>query len=158
MIGARSFATVEGDIDVGRVLAEVASPDIGGTSVFVGTVRAGRNPAGVAVSSLWYDVYDGATAGWLDRAATAIEQAVGVRLACHVVQRRGAVPVAATAVVAAVGAPHRREALEGCALLVEALKYESPVWKAEMFADGTLDWVACDMSERASEELLARHQ
>jgi molybdopterin synthase catalytic subunit len=155
---AKSFATVGGDIDLAEAVGHLASPEIGGTAVFVGTVRAGRNAVGVAVSSLWYDVYDAATHGWLDRAATAIELSVGTPLACRVVQRRGRVPVGATALVAAVGAPHRREALDGCALLVEALKYESPVWKAEMLADGTTDWVACDGAERASENMLARRQ
>src|SRR5215217_1121443 len=94
---AKSFATVDGDIGLADVVGHLASPEIGGTAVFVGTVRAGRNAAGVAVSSLWYDVYDAATQGWLDRAGAAIERTVGTPLACRVVQRRGRVPVAATA-------------------------------------------------------------
>ncbi|MCU1523476.1 MAG: molybdenum cofactor biosynthesis protein MoaE, partial [Microbacteriaceae bacterium] len=46
-----------------------------------------------------------------------------------------------TALVAAVAAPHRREAFEACAHLVELIKAQVPIWKRQHLADGATEWV-----------------
>jgi molybdopterin synthase catalytic subunit len=45
------------------------------------------------------------------------------------------------ALVAAVAADHRGEAFETCARLVDAIKERLPVWKHQVFADGSDEWV-----------------
>ena len=43
-----------------------------------------------------------------------------------------------------VATAHRKEAFEACAQLVEQVKHRLPVWKRQVFADGTDEWVnAC---------------
>ena len=45
------------------------------------------------------------------------------------------------ALVAAVAADHRQAAFATCAELVDAIKQRLPVWKRQIFADGTDEWV-----------------
>jgi molybdopterin synthase catalytic subunit len=40
-------------------------------------------------------------------------------------------------VVIAVGAPHRPAAFDACRAFLEALKAELPVWKKEIYDDGS---------------------
>ena len=45
------------------------------------------------------------------------------------------------ALVAAVATAHRREAFEACARLVDETKARLPVWKRQVFTDGSDEWV-----------------
>jgi molybdopterin synthase catalytic subunit len=45
------------------------------------------------------------------------------------------------ALVAAVAADHRKAAFETCALLVDTVKARLPVWKHQLFVDGSDEWV-----------------
>jgi molybdopterin synthase catalytic subunit len=47
------------------------------------------------------------------------------------------------AIVAAVATAHRREAFELCARLVDEAKARLPIWKRQLFDDGTDEWVNC---------------
>jgi molybdopterin synthase catalytic subunit len=57
--------------------------------------------------------------------------------------RVGVLKVTDLALVAAVSAPHRGEAFEACRELVEQVKHRLPVWKRQVFADGSHEWVNC---------------
>jgi len=43
----------------------------------------------------------------------------------------------------AVAADHRQEAFAVCAELVDEVKRQLPIWKRQVFADGTDEWVNC---------------
>jgi molybdopterin synthase catalytic subunit len=45
--------------------------------------------------------------------------------------------------VAAVSARHREEAFAACIALVDLAKERIPIWKHQVFADGTDEWVNC---------------
>jgi molybdopterin synthase catalytic subunit len=49
------------------------------------------------------------------------------------------------AVVVAVSAAHRGEALDACHRLIDDLKGTVPIWKHQRFADGTTEWVGVDL-------------
>ena len=75
-------------------------------------------------------------------------QRLAERLAGHgqvlrsaVVHRVGRLAVGDLAVVAAVGAVHRAEAFEVCRSLIDELKATVPIWKHQVFTDGTDEWV-----------------
>ena len=57
--------------------------------------------------------------------------------------RVGRVAVGDVALVAAVSTAHRREAFDICARLVDEIKHRLPIWKRQLFADGTDEWVNC---------------
>jgi molybdopterin synthase catalytic subunit len=42
-----------------------------------------------------------------------------------------------------VSTDHRREAFDTCAALVEEVKAQLPVWKHQIFTDGSDEWVNC---------------
>ena len=61
--------------------------------------------------------------------------------AVAVVHRVGTLMVGDVALVAAVSAAHRQAAFAACARLVEEVKARLPIWKRQVFADGTDEWV-----------------
>ena len=62
-----------------------------------------------------------------------------IRLA--VLHRVGHLEVGDVAVVVAVSAVHRASALAVCRELIDAVKAEVPVWKNQIFEDGSDQWV-----------------
>jgi molybdopterin converting factor subunit 1 len=119
-------------------LAAVASPEAGGTVVFLGTVRADAG----AVSSLSYSAYremaeevmrdiaDEARAKW-PLHGVAILHAVGT------------LEVGEPTVVTACSAPHRDEAFEACRYLIDEVKRRVPIWKKEAGPQGER-WVGME--------------
>ena len=63
--------------------------------------------------------------------------------ALAVSHRVGRLAVGDVALVAAVSSMHRREAFEVCARLVDEVKHRLPVWKRQVFDDGSDEWVNC---------------
>jgi molybdopterin synthase catalytic subunit len=45
------------------------------------------------------------------------------------------------AVVVAAACPHRAEAFEACRALIDNLKKDVPIWKHQLFSDGSSEWV-----------------
>jgi molybdopterin synthase catalytic subunit len=63
--------------------------------------------------------------------------------ALAVAHRVGPLRIGDAALVVAVSAAHRQEAFAAAALLVDEVKLRLPVWKRQVFGDGTQEWVAC---------------
>jgi molybdopterin synthase catalytic subunit len=57
-----------------------------------------------------------------------------------IVHRVGLLAPGESAVVIAAAAPHRTPAFRACEEAIERLKKEVPIWKREVFADGSV-WV-----------------
>jgi molybdopterin synthase catalytic subunit len=57
--------------------------------------------------------------------------------------RVGELRVGDAALLAAVSATHRGQAFAACEQLVELAKKRLPIWKRQVFADGTEEWVNC---------------
>jgi molybdopterin synthase catalytic subunit len=57
--------------------------------------------------------------------------------------RIGRLVIGDVALVAAVSSMHRCEAFDVCARLVDEVKHRLPVWKRQVFDDGTDEWVNC---------------
>jgi molybdopterin synthase catalytic subunit len=53
----------------------------------------------------------------------------------------GVLEVGDLAVVSAVSAAHRGSAFEASRALIDRLKQRVPIWKHQVFADGTEEWV-----------------
>ena len=67
-------------------------------------------------------------------------------LAVAVAHRVGDLVVGDVAMVAAVSCAHRGDAFEACRDLVERVKARLPVWKHQVFADGSEEWVGAEGS------------
>jgi molybdopterin synthase catalytic subunit len=64
-------------------------------------------------------------------------------LTVAVSHRVGTLAIGDTALIAVVSSPHREAAFGACARLVDELKRELPIWKRQVFGDGTDEWVNC---------------
>jgi len=64
-------------------------------------------------------------------------------IAIAVSHRIGPLQIGDSALVAAVSAAHRGEAFRACADLVDEVKHRLPVWKHQVFSDGSDEWVNC---------------
>lgn len=124
-------------LSVDEVLAAVAHESAGGTCFFVGTVRDLDEDR--TVTSLRYEAHPTAEKE-LRRVAEAVAGEVPV-LALAAVHRVGELSIGDAAVVVAASAAHRGEAFTACRRLIDDLKREVPIWKRQVFGDGTAEWV-----------------
>lgn len=130
---------------VGDAVAAVTRPECGGIGVFVGVVRTSSTEAGDrTVLSLEYEAHP-TMAG--ERLREIRDQAIetwglGAAVAIH---RTGACDVGEPTVVVACAAPHRAEALDACRHIIDAIKVTVPIWKREVYSDGSA-WVGADHS------------
>jgi molybdopterin synthase catalytic subunit len=130
------FAT-RGPIDVSRLLAEVQDSGRGGTTLFVGSVRAGKDDG--AVEAIEYSAYEAMLEAEFGRiVAEAEARWAGSRV--RAVHRLGIVPLGDASIVVAAAAPHREAAFEACRYVIEEAKRRLPVWKKERLPDGALRW------------------
>ena len=107
--------------------------------VFCGVVR--EVDRGRAVTELEYEGHPGAEAVLGEIAAEfAAEPEV---LALAVSHRVGQLAIGDVALVAAVATEHRSAAFDVCARLVDEVKARLPIWKRQVFSDGTDEWVNC---------------
>ena len=105
---------------------------------FAGAVR--DHDGGREVLRLEYSAHPSAGQVLADVVAHVADQSHGVR-AVAASHRVGVLQIGEAALVAAVAADQRRAAFDTCAELVEAIKAQLPVWKHQLFADGTDEWV-----------------
>jgi molybdopterin synthase catalytic subunit len=133
----RQVGISESPLDVERAIRLVSGPTVGGIALFVGTVR--NRDHGADVVSLDYTQHPSA----LDVLTRCAEETANKHdvLAIAVEHRVGHLEVGDIAVVVAVGAVHRGEALAACAHLINTLKAEVPIWKEQHFESGASEWV-----------------
>ena len=119
--------------------AAVDHPRAGARVVFCGVVR--EHDHGRSVVELEYQGHPSAEKVLADIAAEfAADPEV---LAVAVSHRVGVLAIGDVALVAAVSTAHRREAFDACGRLVEQVKSRLPIWKRQVFTDGTDEWVNC---------------
>ena len=125
-------------IDYHALTEAVRSPQSGAVVLFLGTVR--ELTAGRQTVALDYEAYpqmaeaklaelvDVARSRWpIDR--------VGI------VHRLGHLLLGEISVAVAVSCPHRKQAFEAGQFLIDELKVLVPIWKKEIWADGSTEWV-----------------
>ena len=114
----------------------VMAAEHGALVTFRGIVR--NHDHGLAVTGLDYQAHPDAQR-FLEDCCSQVAAETGLRVAAA--HRVGSLVVGDTALVAAVAAPHRREAFEACERLVELIKSQVPIWKRQHLADGVTEWV-----------------
>jgi molybdopterin synthase catalytic subunit len=119
--------------------AAVAHPRAGARVVFCGVVR--EHDHGRDVVELEYQGHQSAS-DVLHEIAAAFAAEPDV-LALAISHRIGTLAIGDAALVAAVSTAHRHEAFDACGRLVDEVKRRLPIWKRQVFADGTDEWVNC---------------
>ncbi|GAA2108035.1 molybdenum cofactor biosynthesis protein MoaE [Microlunatus panaciterrae] len=133
----RHAQVIDAPLSLDRLLDLVRTDAVGGIALFVGVVR--DHDEGQDVVSLDYSQHP--TAEQRLRAC-AERVAAGHDVQTVAVEHRvGHLTVGDLAVVVAVGAVHRAEALACCRQLIDDLKAEVPIWKEQQFTSGEAQWV-----------------
>lgn len=124
-----------------EVLEWIGQPSCGASVVFTGNVRD-HSPGRDGVVNLTYEAYE----PWVEPRLAAATECVRRRFPgtarMAALHRIGSLGVGETAMVVAVGSPHREEAFEAGRLLVDTVKETVPLWKYESWSDGE-GWSAC---------------
>lgn len=124
-------------LSVDEVLTAVSDAAAGGVTLFVGNVR--DHDENKSVTGLEYSAHPTALAQLTD-VAEEVAREYDV-LAVAAVHRVGKLGIGDAAVVVATAAAHRGEAFEASRALIDRLKERVPIWKHQLFADGTDEWV-----------------
>jgi molybdopterin synthase catalytic subunit len=136
LLGIRDSA-----LSVDEVFAAIGDHAAGGSTIFIGTVR--NQDHGKPVTRLSYSAHPSAE-DELRRVAEKVAADFPVT-ALAAVHRVGDLRLGDIAVIVAVACPHRGEAFEASRRLIDDLKSEVPIWKNQLFADGSAEWVgACE--------------
>ena len=135
--GAPRAALVQRPIVPGEVEAALATAGAGGIATFVGVVRATNH--GRAVQWLEYTAYEPLALQEMEAIATEAHARWPLTDA-RIVHRLGHLEVGDVAVALGVASPHRKEAFEACAWVIDELKRRVPIWKREVTAGG-VEWL-----------------
>jgi molybdopterin synthase catalytic subunit len=133
----RLIAVRESELSVDEVRAAVADPAAGGIALFAGAVRDSDHDRGVI--GLSYSAHPSAVDELRRVAEVTAEKYPVIGIAA--VHRVGDLVIGDLAVVLAVSCPHRAEAFDACRDLIDILKASVPIWKHQLFDDGTAEWV-----------------
>jgi molybdopterin synthase catalytic subunit len=134
----RLIAIRDSELSLDEVRAAVADPSAGGIALFAGAVRDNDEARGV--SALSYSAHPSAE----DELRRVAEEIVGKHpdvIGLAAVHRTGDLAIGDLAVVAAVSCGHRAEAFTACHALIDELKASVPIWKHQLFTDGSDEWV-----------------
>ena len=134
------FARVtESLLDIDEHVSSVSGVSHGAVVTFIGQVRDHDPDAVGRVTGLDYSAHPDA-----GRIIGEIMDRVGAQhplVVLAVSHRIGHLEVGDLALVAAVASAHRGDAFAACEALVEAVKFELPIWKKQYEIDGTHSWV-----------------
>jgi molybdopterin synthase catalytic subunit len=130
---------VDAAISVADLERVVADRRAGAVVSFVGAVRDHDHQR--AVVDLEYQAHPSAG----DALSQVAREVCGRHdvISVAVVHRCGKLAIGDAALVAVVSAAHRAPAFAACADLVEEVKARVPIWKHQLFEDGTDEWVNC---------------
>lgn len=124
-------------ISVDSLAESLKTNQAGAVASFSGDVR--DNDADKSVKSLTYEVHPSAQ-GVIEEITHRIAAKHDV-LAVAVAHRYGEIAMGETAFAVVVTAVHRGPAFAACEEIVSTVKEELPIWKYQVFADGTNEWV-----------------
>jgi molybdopterin synthase catalytic subunit len=121
------------DVGLANVLPSIGC---GGECVFVGRTRPQNNKHHGELLALRYDCYEELAEKELHALAQEAIDRFGVRH-IRVTHSIGRVAINQASVVIAVASDHRDDAFTACRFMIDLLKQRVPIWKQELWADGT---------------------
>ena len=131
-------ALVNHPIDVASLISEATDESCGASATFLGTVRDVNE--GRPVTGIEYSAYRGMAER--EMASIANEAAAKFGVTRLVIEHRlGALTLGDVSVAVVTAHAHRAPALDANRYAIEELKRRVPIWKLELYTDGTREWV-----------------
>jgi molybdopterin synthase catalytic subunit len=110
------------------------TPADGALCLFVGVVR--NENRGRSVVRLEYQAYEEMALPLMQQISRETRQRFPVT-EVRLVHRLGSLEIGEASVAVAVASPHRAEAFAACRFAIDTLKAQVPIWKKELYADGS---------------------
>lgn len=132
-------------LDIAGAMAAASDPSCGAVASFIGTVRKSAAAPGneeKSVTMLDYEAHPTLAAARMEEIAQEAVTKWGLERVVAV-HRTGRCSLGEPTVVVACGAAHRTEALEACHWVIDEIKASVPIWKKEIYADGS-SWVGSE--------------
>lgn len=130
-------------VSVETFLKEKPTASCGAAVHFIGTVR--NHQDGRAVKKLYYECYESMADKQIAEIIDRAKRTYGVDR-IRVLHRVGWLEVGDVAVIIETSSGHRDEAFMACRTVIEEIKKKVPIWKKEVYEDGTSEWVLCSHS------------
>ena len=125
-------------IETALLRGRLADPDVGAIGWFEGVTRQTTDDR--ITQSLSYEAHRPMAINELEKlAAEAVEKFSLHR--CLIVHRLGDVPVGEASVVVGCSSAHRVATFQALPWIMDVLKQDVPIWKRELYTDGTTEWV-----------------
>ncbi|MHB8516590.1 MAG: molybdenum cofactor biosynthesis protein MoaE [Dehalococcoidia bacterium] len=131
------FAITREPLNPGPLVEAVRRDECGAVVLFYGVVR--NENLGRSVRYLEYDAYEEMALKKLRAVADEVRAKFPVT-GVGVLHRIGRLQVGETSLLVAVSSGHRKEAFEACHYAVDRIKETVPIWKKEVWEDGS-EWV-----------------
>jgi molybdopterin synthase catalytic subunit len=114
---------------------QLKAPEDGAVVIFEGRVR--NHSQGRKTLHLEYEAYEPMAVRKLEEIGREAKEKFGV---AHIgiIHRVGRLEIGDTSVAIIVTSAHRRTAFEACHYAIDRLKHAVPIWKREVFEDGTI--------------------
>jgi len=125
------------EIDINGAIASLYNPQCGAVVTFIGTVR--NQARGKEVISLEYSAYEEMALFELKNIVSeainkfSLDDAVAIH-------RLGKMSPPDVSVFIGVASAHRKEAFDGGFFIIDAIKKRVPIWKKEIYSDGS-SWI-----------------
>lgn len=129
---------VDSRIDIESLRSKIADPDVGAIGWFEGVTR--RTTDDRVTERLSYEAHRPMAIAELEKLASMAVEKFSLHR-CVIVHRLGDVPVGQASVVIGCSSPHRPATFESLPWIMDVLKQDVPIWKRELFADGSTQWI-----------------
>jgi molybdopterin synthase catalytic subunit len=140
-------------LDPEQITNQVRRDTNGAVVTFLGTTRLFSE--GKRVVKLEYEAYEEMALKKLEEIRQEMWAEFGIEEVA-IAHRIGPVDIGQISLVVAVASPHRKEAFLACHKVVDRVKEVVPIWKKEVFEDGSR-WVACEDHGFAAAEPATLH-
>lgn len=134
---------VTGPISPDFISAEIASFQSGGSagaqSIFLGRVRA-DNTGSAQTTGIEYSAYEEMAAKVISDIRTELFNRFDDLISMEIWHSTGMVSVGEISLFVLVSSGHRKQAFAATEACVELIKEKLPVWKKEIFSDGSHEW------------------
>ncbi|MDX2189719.1 MAG: molybdenum cofactor biosynthesis protein MoaE [Bacteroidota bacterium] len=125
------------DINIVHLLSQSHHPSAGAVVLFSGEAR--NSNKGKEVIGLEYEAHDSMANKMIEEILSEAKTKWNLEIAICV-HRIGKVGISECAVCVITSSKHRKEAYEANQYIIHKVKHEAPIWKKELFTDGTYSW------------------
>ena len=135
----RRVALVREPIEVDALIRDMHDDRAGAVAAFTGTVR--RETRGDrALAALEYHAYEDMALEQMDVIRRRALDDFDI-LDAAVIHRLGRLELGVPSIAVVVVSAHRAAAFDACRWILNAVKADAPIWKKDVWADGSMTWV-----------------